>query len=61
MQHYSQLTSEKRYQIYALLKMNHTQTDIVGIVGVHRSTIGERFVVTLAGGAIDQSRPTAWR
>ena len=43
MQHYSQLTSEQRYQIYALLKKNHTQTDIADIVGVHKSTISREI------------------
>ena len=43
MQHYSQLTSEQRYQIYALLKKNHTQTDISRVVGVHKSTISREI------------------
>ena len=36
---YTQLTQEQRYQIYALKKMGHTQTDIAQCVGVHKSTI----------------------
>ena len=36
---YTQLTHEQRYQIYALMKAKHTQTDIAQIVGVHKSTI----------------------
>jgi len=43
MENYTQLTSEQRYQIYALLKKNHTQTDIAGIVGVHKSTISREI------------------
>jgi len=39
MQHYTQLTSEQRYQIYALLKKIHTQPEIPEVVGVHNSTI----------------------
>lgn len=39
MQVYTQLTSEQRYQIYALLKKNHTQTEIAQVLGVHKSTI----------------------
>ena len=43
MQYYSQLTSEQRYQIYALLKKNHTQRDIADIIGVHKSTISREI------------------
>ena len=39
MQHYSQLTSEQRYQIYALLKKNHSQAEIACVIGVDKSTI----------------------
>lgn len=40
---YKQLTREQRYQIYALKKKNHSQTDIADIVGVHRSTISREL------------------
>jgi len=43
MQHYSQLTSEQRYQIYALLKKAHTLTDIAQVIGVHKSTISREL------------------
>jgi transposase, IS30 family len=43
MQHYTQLTEEQRYQIYALLKYNHTQTEIASIVGVDKSTISREL------------------
>jgi len=36
---YTQLTQEQRYQIYALMKAGHSQTEIAEIVGVHKSTI----------------------
>ena len=39
MENYTQLTSEQRYQIYALLKADKTQTEIAVIVGVHKSTL----------------------
>lgn len=39
MDNYSQLTSEQRYQIYALLKAGHTQTLIGQVLGKHKSTI----------------------
>ncbi len=37
--HYTQLTQEQRYQIYALMKAGLNQTQIATIVGVHKSTI----------------------
>lgn len=40
---YSQVTQEQRYQIKALLKMNHSQTQIARVVGVHRSTISREL------------------
>ena len=40
---YSQLTSEQRYQIYALLKAEQTQTFIADIVGTHKSTISREI------------------
>jgi len=39
MRTYSQLAQEQRYQVYALLKMGHTQTEIAQVVGVDKSTI----------------------
>jgi len=36
---YTQLTREQRYQIYALHKANHSQTEMASIVGCHKSTI----------------------
>jgi IS30 family transposase len=36
---YTQLTCEQRYQIYALMKASHNQTQIALIVGCHKSTI----------------------
>ncbi len=36
---YTQLTQEQRYQIYALLKADHTQKEISDIIGVNKSTI----------------------
>jgi len=43
MQHFTQLTSEQRYQIYALLKAEHTQSEIAEAVGVHKSTISREL------------------
>ena len=39
MKRYSQLTLEKRYGIYTLLKTGQTQTKIAEIIGVHKSTV----------------------
>ena len=36
---YTQLAEEQRYQIYALMKAGHRQTNIAAVVGVHKSTI----------------------
>lgn len=40
---YSQLTQIQRYQISALLKIGHFQTEIAEIVGVHKSTISREL------------------
>jgi len=36
---YTQLTQCQRYQIHALLKSSHNQTEIAETIGVHKSTI----------------------
>src|SRR3989304_6983253 len=36
---YTQLAQEQRYQIYALLKMGHNQTEIAAVIGTHKTTI----------------------
>ena len=43
MKNYPQLTQEQRYQIKALLKMEHTQTEIAIVLDVHRSTISREL------------------
>ena len=40
---YTQLTQEQRYQIYTLKKMEHSQTEIAGCIGVHKSTISREL------------------
>jgi IS30 family transposase len=40
---YTQLTQEQRYQIYALLKTEHSQSKIAAVVGVHKSTISREI------------------
>lgn len=40
---YQQLTREQRYQIYALLKAGHNQTEIAALLGVHKSTISREL------------------
>jgi IS30 family transposase len=43
MRTYTQLTQEQRYQIYALKKMGHYQTEIAKFIGVDKSTIGREL------------------
>ena len=40
MRKYTQLTHIQRYQIYALLKIGHSNTKIAQTIRVHKSTIG---------------------
>jgi transposase, IS30 family len=40
---YTQLTQEQRYQIYALLKTEQSQTKIATVIGVHKSTISREI------------------
>jgi IS30 family transposase len=40
---YTQLTQEQRYQISALLKTEHTQTEIAAEIGVNKSTISREL------------------
>ena len=43
MRTYTQLTQEQRYQICALLKGGHNQTEIADLIGVHKSTISREL------------------
>src|SRR3989338_4098766 len=43
MTHYSQLTQEQRYHIYALQKAGNSQTGIADEIGVHKSTISREL------------------
>jgi transposase, IS30 family len=40
---YTQLTQEQRYQISALLKMDHNQTEISKVIGKHKSTVSREL------------------
>ncbi len=40
---YTPLTQEQRYQIYALLKMDHNRTEIAEVIGAHKSTISREL------------------
>jgi len=40
---YTQLTQEQRYQIYALMKAGHNQTQTADIVGIHTSTVSREI------------------
>ena len=43
MKHYSQLTLEKRYGIYSLLKTGQTQSKITEVISVHKSTVSREL------------------
>ncbi len=43
MKHYSQLTLEKRYGIYLLLKTGQTHSKIAEIIGIHKSTMSREL------------------
>jgi hypothetical protein len=40
---YTQLTQEQRYQIHALLKMEHSRTEFANTLGVDKSTISREL------------------
>ncbi|OOZ27296.1 helix-turn-helix domain-containing protein, partial [Solemya velum gill symbiont] len=40
---YTQLTQEERYQIQALMKAGHNQTEIAKILGRHKSTVSREL------------------
>lgn len=40
---YQQLAPEQRYQIYALQKANHSQSEMASIIGCHKSTISREL------------------
>jgi len=43
MRHYTQLTREERYQIYALKVAGHKQVQIAKILGRHKSTVSREL------------------
>jgi len=43
MRSYTQLVQEQRYQIHALMKAGHNQTEMAAILGVHKSTISREM------------------
>jgi IS30 family transposase len=40
---YTQFTQAQRYQIYALLKTEHSQAEIADVIGVNKSTISREL------------------
>jgi len=40
---YKQLAREQRYQIYALKRAGHNQSQIAVVIGCHKSTISREF------------------
>lgn len=43
MKPYTQLTQEQRYQIFVLLKIGHSQTEIAALIGFHKSSISREI------------------
>ena len=43
MRTYTQLTQEQRYQIYALMKAGHNQSEIAHLINVHKSMISREL------------------
>jgi IS30 family transposase len=43
MRTYHQLTQEQRYQIYALQKTKHSQSEIAAVIGVNKSSVSREF------------------
>ncbi len=43
MSHYTHLTREERYQIYALKAAGHNQAEIAKVIGRHKSTISREL------------------
>ncbi len=43
MRNYTQLTQEQRYQIYALMKAGHTQSETANLIDVHKTTISREL------------------
>jgi len=43
MKQYTQLTEHQRYQISALMKAGHNQSEIAALIGVHKSTISREL------------------
>ena len=57
MRHYNQLTLEKRYGIYSLLKTDHTQSKIARVIGVHKSTISRELIRNVVNVVIGTNKP----
>ncbi len=57
MRHYNQLTLEKRYGIYSLLKTDHTQSKIARVIGVHKSTISQELIRNVVNVVIGTNKP----
>ena len=57
MRNYSQLTLEKRYGIYSLLKTGHTQSKLAEVIGVHKSTIRRELIRNVADVVIGTNKP----
>jgi IS30 family transposase len=61
MRSYTQLTREQQYQIRALLKMGHDQSQIAKAIDVNRSTVSRELRRNRGSVATDRCKPIAWR
>ena len=57
MRHYNQLTLEKRYGIFSLLKTDHTLSKIAEVIGVHKSTISREPILNVVDVVIGTNKP----
>jgi IS30 family transposase len=61
MRHYTQLTQEERYQIAALMKAGHTQSEIARLIGRHKSTISRELARNTGQRGYRPHRPNSGR
>ncbi len=57
---YTQLTQDERYQIFVLKKANHSQTEIAGMLGRHKSTISRELVRNRGGKGYRPGQAHRW-
>jgi IS30 family transposase len=58
---YKHLSQAERYQIYALMKAGHDQTQIAKLLDRHKSTISRELIRNTGSRAIDPNKPVSSR